>query len=78
MKKNDKILNMLLPNALYVKAKEAAEARNISTAALIRLALTEWLDGSKDTGNILNVGVVGLSVDDIFSSLPCALQEEIK
>jgi len=63
MKKNDTALNMLLPNKLYTEAKSAAENRNIPMAALVRMALTEWLaDNSEQTEDV--------DIDEIFSSMP--------
>ena len=63
MKKNDTALNMLLPNKLYVDAKSAAESRNIPMAALVRMALTEWLaDNSEQTEDV--------DINEIFASIP--------
>jgi len=76
MKKNDTALNMLLPSSLYESAKEAAESRNISLAALVRLALTEWLSNKADSVN--SISPADISVDDIFDSLPCALNPNNK
>ena len=54
MKKNDKTLNMLLPNKLYKELKEASDERNISLASLVHMALSEWLstENHKDTGYV--------------------------
>ena len=63
MKKNDTALNMLLPNKLYADAKNAAESRNIPMAALVRMALTEWLtDNSEQTEDV--------DINEIFASMP--------
>ena len=63
MKKNDTALNMLLPNKLYTDAKNAAESRNIPMAALVRMALTEWLaDNSEQTEDV--------NINEIFASMP--------
>ena len=63
VKKNDTALNMLLPNKLYADAKNAAESRNIPMAALVRMALTEWLaENSEQTE--------GVNIDEIFASIP--------
>ena len=42
-KKNDTALNILIPRKLYTDAKEAADSKNISLAALVRMVLTQWL-----------------------------------
>ena len=62
MKKNDSALNILIPSKLYADAKAAADNRNISLAALVRMALTEWLvsNGTKSEDK---------SVDQIFAAL---------
>ena len=63
MKKNDTALNMLLPNKLYADAKSAAESRNIPMAALVRMALTEWLaDNSVQNDNA--------DINEIFAAMP--------
>ena len=63
VKKNDTALNMLLPNKLYADAKNAAENRNIPMAALVRMALTEWLaDNTERTDDV--------DIDEVFASMP--------
>ena len=63
MKKNDTALNMLLPNKLYADAKSAAEKRNIPMAALVRMALTEWLvENAEQTDDV--------DIDEIFATMP--------
>ena len=62
MKKNDTALNMLIPGKLYADAKAAADNRNISLAALVRMALTEWLVSNGDI-------VEDMSVEAIFESM---------
>lgn len=47
MKKNDTQLNMLYPSKLDANLKVAADKRNISKAALIRMILTLWLDSNE-------------------------------
>lgn len=44
---NQKVLNMRLPVNLYDGLKELARSKNISLSALIRLALTEYLNQQK-------------------------------
>jgi len=62
MKKNDTALNILMPAKLYTDAKNAADNRSISLAALVRMALTEWLeDNGKQAGNA--------NIDEIFASM---------
>ena len=63
MKKNDTALNMLLPNKLYADAKSAAESRNIPMAALVRMALTEWLAENTDQAD-------DVDIDKVFASIP--------
>ena len=63
MKKNDTALNMLLPNKLYTDAKNAAEGRNIPMAALVRMALTEWLTENSEQAE-------SVDIDEIFASMP--------
>ncbi|MCL2703080.1 MAG: BrnA antitoxin family protein [Defluviitaleaceae bacterium] len=63
MKKNDTALNMLLPNKLYTDAKNAAESRNIPMAALVRMALTEWLTENSEQAE-------SVDIDEIFASMP--------
>lgn len=41
-----KILNMKLPAKLYDDLKAYAESKNISLSALVRLALTEYLNSN--------------------------------
>lgn len=65
MKKNDTALNMLLPNKLYDDAKKAADRRNISLAALVRMALTEWLEDE-----VTGESVADENINDIFNTLP--------
>jgi len=62
MKKNDTVLNMLLPGKLYADAKNAADNKNISLAALVRMALTEWLE---DKGEPIG----DTNIDEIFASM---------
>ena len=67
MKKNDTALNMLIPNALYLDAKGAAERLNISMASLVRMALTEYLkDKAQGEANGRD------EIDELFASLPAA------
>ena len=63
MKKNDTALNMLLPNKLYADVKSAAESRNIPMAALVRMALTEWLAENTEQTEDVNI-------DEVFASMP--------
>jgi len=63
VKKNDTALNMLLPNKLYADAKSAAESRNIPMAALVRMALTEWLAENTEQAD-------DVDIDEIFTSIP--------
>jgi len=63
VKKNDTALNMLLPNKLYTDAKNAAESRNIPMAALVRMALTEWLTENSEQAE-------SVDIDEIFASMP--------
>ena len=44
---NSKTLNMRLPAKLYDGLKEVALNKNISLSALIRMALTEYLEKQK-------------------------------
>lgn len=44
---NTAALNMKLPQRLYDDLKEAAEKKNISMAALVRIILTEYLEQQK-------------------------------
>jgi uncharacterized protein YfaQ (DUF2300 family) len=63
VKKNDTALNMLLPNKLYADAKSAAESKNIPMAALVRMALTEWLaDNNEQTEDV--------DINEVFASMP--------
>jgi len=62
VKKNDTALNMLLPNKLYADAKNAAEIRNIPMAALVRMALTEWLSENTELADDVNI-------DEVFASM---------
>jgi hypothetical protein len=63
VKKNDTALNMLLPNKLYADAKSAAESRNIPMAALVRMALTEWLaENSAQDEDV--------DINEVFASMP--------
>jgi len=62
MKKNDTALNMLLPSKLYNDLKAAAYNRNISMAALVRMALTEWLYSNGGPAMDKNI-------DEIFAAL---------
>jgi hypothetical protein len=64
VKKNDKALNMLLPAKLYADAKAAAEHKNISLAALVRMALTEWLGNERG-----RLEIEDKSIDEIFDML---------
>ena len=62
VKKNDTALNMLLPNKLYTDAKNAAASRNIPMAALVRMALTEWLaDNCGQTEDV--------DINEVFASI---------
>ena len=63
MKKNDTALNMLLPNKLYSDAKSAAESRNIPMAALVRMALTEWLAENCTQDE-------DVDINEVFASMP--------
>jgi hypothetical protein len=62
MKKNDTALNILVPGKLYSNAKTAADNRNISLAALVRMALTEWLSSNGETIDKMNA-------DEIFAAM---------
>jgi hypothetical protein len=62
MKKNDTALNILMPGKLYADAKNAAGNRNISLAALVRMALTEWLEDKGEQAGETNI-------DEIFASM---------
>jgi len=63
VKKNDTALNMLLPNKLYSDAKSAAESRNIPMAALVRMALTEWLAENCTQDE-------DVDINEVFASMP--------
>ena len=63
MKRNDTALNMLIPNKLYMDAKNAAEVRNISMASLVRMALTEWLTENCQTTE-------DVDINEVFASMP--------
>lgn len=41
------VLNMRLPQKLYDEVKAAAEKKNISLAAFVRLVLSEYLEQQK-------------------------------
>lgn len=43
-KKNDRTLNMKLPDDLYERIAEEANKKNISIASIVRLAMTEYLE----------------------------------
>jgi len=62
MKKNDTALNILMPGKLYANVKNAADKRNISLAALVRMALTEWLEDKGEEAGDANI-------DEIFASM---------
>ena len=44
---NSMVLNIRLPQKLYDDAKNAAEQKNISLAAIVRIALSEYLERQK-------------------------------
>ena len=44
---NDKVLNMRIPERLYNELKKAAQDKNISLAAFVRLICSEYLQKQK-------------------------------
>ena len=44
---NDKVLNMRIPECLYNELKKAAQDKNISLAAFVRLICSEYLQKQK-------------------------------
>lgn len=44
---NDAVLNMKMPKELYEELKKAAQEKNISVSALVRLICSEYLKQNK-------------------------------
>lgn len=45
--KNDTVINVVLPLELKNKVQEKAKSKNISLNSLVRLVLTEYIEGGK-------------------------------
>ena len=44
---NNEVINVVLPKELKDKTKEYADKKSLSLNAIVRLALTEFLEGNK-------------------------------